>query len=117
MGERPDSSAGGVDHSGRIDGITQWDVCVDGIFIKQISIPKDILIPQHTHTYDHHSMLAKGRVMVWRDDENMGVFDAPMPIFIRAGVRHTFLAMEDALIYCIHNLHGKEDVEILAQET
>ena len=104
---------------GRDIGITQWDVSVDGIFIKQIHIQHEgTLLPQHVHTYDHHSMLAKGSVVVYVGDENIGVFHAPTPIFIRKGVRHSFVSLEeDVIIYCIHNLHGQDEVDMIAEHT
>jgi len=84
----------------------EWEhVSVDGIFIKQMYL-KDAgtLIPQHSHVYDHTSMLAKGRVRLWADNELKGEFEAPCPLFIKAKVKHTFLSLEpDTLIYCIHN--------------
>ncbi len=100
-------------------GIEQSNVSVDGIFIKQIHIPHEgTLVPQHVHTYDHHSMLARGSVIVFVGDENMGVFKAPTPIFIKKGIQHSFLTREDdTLIYCIHNLHGQEEVDIIAEGT
>jgi hypothetical protein len=100
-------------------GITQWNVSVDGIFIKQIHIPHEgTLLPQHVHTYDHHSMLAKGSVVVFVGDENIGNFHAPTPIFIRKGVQHSFVSLEeDVIIYCIHNLHGQDEVDLIAEHT
>jgi mannose-6-phosphate isomerase-like protein (cupin superfamily) len=108
-----------LDTGGRDSGITQWNVAVDGIFIKQIQIPhQGTLLPQHTHTYDHHSMLAKGSVTVFVGDENLGEFVAPTPIFIRKGVRHSFISLEDdVIIYCIHNLHGQDEVDLIAEHT
>lgn len=116
MGETGQSDSR-LGDGGRDDGITQWDVCVDGIFIKQIHIPHEgTLVPQHVHTFDHHSMLAKGSLMVFVGDENIGVFTAPSPIFIRRGVQHSFLSMEkDVILYCIHNLHGEDAVDIIAE--
>jgi len=77
---------------------------VDGVFIKQMYL-KDAgtIIPQHSHAYDHTSMLARGRIRAWAGDELMGDFEAPQPIFIKARVKHTFLSLEpETLIYCIH---------------
>lgn len=95
----------------------EWQVSVDGVFIKQIFLAKKgHTVPQHVHTYDHHSMLATGAVRVWVDGQYEGEFHAPRPILIRAGKQHTFLALEDkTTLYCIHNLHGKEAVELLAE--
>lgn len=94
----------------------EWTT-VDRVFIKQMLIAKaGSFVPQHAHKYDHTSMLATGAVRVWRD----GVFDgdrqAPEPIFIAAGVKHTFQALEDnTLIFCIHNAM-RPDVAAVLEE-
>lgn len=83
-----------------------WEhVSVDGIFIKQMYL-KDAgtLVPQHSHVYDHTSMLAMGKIEAWAGNEYLGEFTAPAPLFIKAKVKHTFLSLvPDTLIYCIHN--------------
>ncbi len=77
----------------------------DGIEVLQMVIPvAKTFVPQHTHTYDHLSMLAKGSVVVWAGDVTLGVFRAPAGITIRAGVKHLFQSLEDdTVIYCVHN--------------
>lgn len=95
-----------------------WQVCVDGIFIKQMRLAEPgWFIVQHKHAYDHHSMLAHGSLRVWIEGEHLGDFDAPHPILIRAGVQHRMMALApETVLYCIHNLHGEDAVEILAGE-
>ena len=95
--------------------LKKWEiVTVDGVFIKQMAMPlKGIFVAQHSHTYDHVSMLATGSVKVYANDEELGVFTAPCAITIKAGVKHTIESLEpNTVIYCIHNLHGRDDVEI-----
>lgn len=86
----------------------------DGIAIKQMYIPeRGIRVPQHSHTYDHTSMLARGKVALYANGVYGGVFRAPCGILIKAGVMHEFMALEDeTIIYCIHNVsrHGKIEV-------
>ena len=88
---------------------------VDGVFIKSMGLPKaGIVVPQHSHVYAHLSMLARGSVRVWCDDELLGDFIAPRGIHIKAGAKHTFVSLEpDTLIYCIHNVSRTGEVEIL----
>lgn len=89
----------------------------DGVFVKQMLIPRaGTIIPQHSHAYEHLSMLALGSVRVWKD----GVFDreytAPEGILIPANVKHTFQSLEDAtIIFCIHNVARSEHVEISSE--
>ncbi len=88
-----------------------------GLFVKQMSMPfTGTLVPQHSHAYDHVSMLALGSVRVWADNILVGDFTAPKPITIKAGVKHTFMSLEDdTLIYCIHRLDENNEVPILEE--
>lgn len=89
----------------------------DGLFIKQMYVAKaGTLIPQHSHAWDHTSMLARGSVRVWVGGVIKGEHVAPTGIFIEAGVKHLFQTLEDeTIVYCIHNLHGEDAVRVLAE--
>jgi quercetin dioxygenase-like cupin family protein len=86
----------------------------DGIFIKQITVPKAMtLVPQHSHTYDHTSMIAVGSFRVWKNGELLGDVTAPTGLMIEAGAKHAFLSLTDgATIYCIHNISRTGEMEI-----
>lgn len=90
---------------------------VDDIFIKSMEIQhKHMVVPQHSHKYDHVSMLALGTVRLWKDGVLMGDYKAPQGILIKAGCKHTFQSLEDnTIIYCIHRLHDTDEVEILEE--
>ena len=96
-----------------------WQVCVDGIFIKQMSLTKaGHIVPQHVHKYDHHTMLAHGAVRVWTDKAYSVDYEAPAPILIRAGHAHVFMALaDDTVLYCIHNVADRDGVELLSENT
>lgn len=85
----------------------------DGVVVKQMVIPKSgTIVPQHSHPYDHLSMLAKGRVKAWAGTEYLGEHEAPHGFNIAAGVKHTFLSLEDdTILYCVHNLSRKGVIE------
>lgn len=80
----------------------------DGVFVKQMFIPDALtIVPQHSHAYDHLSLLATGAVRAWADGELIGDQMAPYPFHIKAGVKHTFQSLvPGTTIYCIHRLHG-----------
>jgi quercetin dioxygenase-like cupin family protein len=78
----------------------------DEVFVKHLAANKGEVINQHRHVYDHTSMLAVGKMRVWRDHMLLGDFTAPTGIFIKADHFHAMLALEDSLLYCIHNTHG-----------
>ena len=86
----------------------------DDIFVKQMMLDEaGMLVPQHAHRYDHTSMLAVGRIHAWADQQDLGEFKAPAAIFIKKGVKHTFLSLEDnVVIYCIHNVSRSGEIEI-----
>ena len=73
----------------------------DGLYAKQMMIPKGYMAGTHAHNYSHLSILAKGRVIV-RTDEYNKEYQAPACIEIKAGVLHTIEALEDAYWFCIH---------------
>jgi quercetin dioxygenase-like cupin family protein len=89
----------------------------DDVFIKQMVVPdRGTVVPQHSHEYDHTSMLAKGSVKVWGDGKYLGVFVSPAGIEIKAGVKHSFLTLEDdTIIYCIHNVSRSGGIEMLEE--
>jgi len=96
--------------------VVEW-VEADGLFIKQLFIAKEgTIIPQHAHVFDHVSLVAVGAIRVWKDDVLAGDVVAPTPVFIAAGVKHKFMALEpNTLIFCCHNLKGEAAVKILAE--
>ena len=73
----------------------------DGLYAKQMLIPKGFIAGTHAHTYSHFSILAKGRVIL-RTDEYNQEYAAPACIEIKAGVHHMIEALEDSAWFCIH---------------
>ena len=86
----------------------------DGIHVKQMVLPKKgMVVPQHSHRYDHTTMLAHGSVHIFAGDEDLGYRKAPCPIFIHKGVKHLFLSLEDnTVLYCIHNIRRSGAIEV-----
>lgn len=74
----------------------------DGLYAKEMRLPKDHYAESHRHTYDHLSILAEGVVTVEIDGEDGVVLTAPACINIKAGVVHKITAFADAVWYCIH---------------
>jgi quercetin dioxygenase-like cupin family protein len=84
------------------------------LFIKTMSIAEvGSIIPQHSHKYDHVSLLAVGSVRVQANGDMLGDYHAPVGILIRSGVKHTFLTLTPGVVIaCIHALHGTAGIEI-----
>lgn len=65
----------------------------------------------HSHEFDHLSLLSSGKVMSIVDGKE-SVFEAPMMIFIKKGIQHEFVALEDnTVLYCVHALRNGDKVE------
>jgi len=73
----------------------------DGLYAKQMTIPKGFTAGQHAHAFSHLSILAKGKVIVKTDNAEQ-VYDAPACIEIKKQVNHMITALEDAVWFCIH---------------
>lgn len=79
----------------------------DGLYAKQMDIPKGFMAVQHKHTYDHLSILAKGKVIVMYD-EGHDVFEAPACINIKKDINHAIKALEDSTWFCVHHTFEKD---------
>lgn len=73
----------------------------DGLYAKQMVIPKGYAVGQHQHEFSHLSILAKGKVLV-KTDENEQIFEAPACIEIKKGINHAIIALENSTWFCIH---------------
>lgn len=73
----------------------------DGMYAKQMHLPKGYKALSHKHTYSHLSILAKGKVIV-TTDYTQEIYDAPACINIQAGMNHEILALEDVTWFCVH---------------
>jgi quercetin dioxygenase-like cupin family protein len=74
----------------------------DGLYAKELVLPQGTFAVQHKHTYDHLSILAKGKVQVLFEGERSKVFEAPACINIVKGINHSIMALEDSVWYCVH---------------
>ena len=73
----------------------------DGLYAKQMTIPKGFMAGKHLHDYSHLSILAKGKVIVRTDDGEVE-YVAPACIEIKSNTYHTLEALEDCSWFCIH---------------
>ena len=80
----------------------------DDMWIRTYTLEKaGYIVPQHAHEHDHITLLSQGSIEAWKDNEHMGVFQAPAMIVIPAGSKHRFRALTDnVFLSCLHNLRG-----------
>lgn len=94
----------------------------DGLYIKQIAVPKKgTILGQHAHQLSHISLLASGSVRLRRGHWTAAVvedgeeYHAPTGIPIPAGELHSFETLTDGVVlYCVHSLASGEALRILA---
>lgn len=99
-----------------MESLQDWRT-LDGMFIKMFPLMRaGDLIPQHSHVWDHSTLLARGRLILWGKGKPIREYSAPAIIFIPAGVGHEFQIMEDdTLVFCLHNLAHGDVPAILAE--
>ena len=86
---------------------------VSNVWIKQVHFVKagDIAL-SHSHTFDHQTLLAHGRIEVYVDDCSVRTFQAPAIIVVKGHTNHCLRALsDDTVVYCIHALRSSERVE------
>jgi hypothetical protein len=86
--------------------------CVSNVFIKQMRFLKAGDTEQgHAHNFDHVTLLSVGSLRLNALGKSTD-FKAPHHIFIKAGVVHELVALEDnTLAHCIHALRDGSRVE------
>lgn len=73
----------------------------DGLYAKEMTLPKGYMATSHKHNYSHLSILAQGEVHV-RVDGVVSHHVAPACIEIKANAEHEILALQDVIWFCIH---------------
>jgi quercetin dioxygenase-like cupin family protein len=73
----------------------------DGLYAKEMIMPKGHIAYSHKHPYSHLSILAKGRVILKTEAYNKE-YVAPACINIEANTYHQIESLEDCVWFCIH---------------
>ena len=86
--------------------------CVSNVFIRQMHFLNAGDKEQgHSHCFDHVTLLSAGKLQINALGKSTE-FVAPHHIFIKAGVVHELIALEDNTVaHCIHALRDGERVE------
>lgn len=70
----------------------------------------------HAHTFDHITLLARGRVLM-KHDKGEQEFSAPHLIVTPKGVVHQFVALEPHTVFCCVHALRAEDGDIIPPST
>ncbi len=88
--------------------------CVANLFVRQMHFAAaGDMEMGHAHSFDHMTLLAKGKLKVRINDEETE-FTAPQMIFIKANLQHELTASADNTVaYCVHALRDNSTGDIL----
>lgn len=94
------------------------DAKIGDTFIRRIIVKSaNSYVPQHSHSYDHVTVLGTGAVELWEGSFFKGKVVAPAEILIKANVLHSFKTLEDnTTLFCIHK-NGGSVPEILEENS
>lgn len=73
----------------------------NGVYARELFIPKNVIIVGKIHKYQNLNMLVKGRLMVSIDD-NITEVNAPFVVVSPAGTKRIVYAIEDSIWITIH---------------
>jgi hypothetical protein len=109
----------------KLDGVFfgDNDVCPlthtfsDGIYVREIFIPKGIVLTGKIHLHDHPNFLMKGKVEVFTEFGGLEVLEAPLSMISKAGTKRVVKALEDCVWVTVHkNETNTRDLAILEKE-
>ena len=81
------------------------------VYAKETFIPADKWLVQHSHKFDHLSILAQGSVELIVDGKT-SVIHAPACLTIEAGKHHGVKSLTDVVWYCIHATACADETEV-----
>lgn len=85
----------------------------DGIYMRQMTIPKGVALVGKIHKYAHPSILAKGKIEIFTEDGGVEVLEAPMSIISKEGTKRVGNALEETVWITVH--HNPKNITDLKQ--
>lgn len=83
----------------------------NGLYAREITIPKDVTLTGLIHKTEHLCVLAKGEIAVWTD-EGMKRIKAPYVVHSLPGIKRAIHALEESVwINFHHNPTNEKDLE------
>lgn len=73
----------------------------DGVYAREIFLPKDSMVVGKIHRHDHLNFISKGRVTVYTKD-GLRTYQAPCTMVSTAGTKRAVYAHEDTVWTTIH---------------
>jgi quercetin dioxygenase-like cupin family protein len=93
------------------DGVTVEHTFCEGVYCKTTRIPANTALEQHTHPFDHISILSSGEVFVVVGNKTAR-YSSPEVIVIKANKAHTVIAVSDVVWCCIHRTDETDPAKV-----
>ncbi len=84
----------------------------NGIYAREMKMPKGIVLTGAIHKYDHICVLNIGKICVVDEFEGSRILEAPCTFVSKAGVKRAFEALEDSVFTTFHKCIETEESKI-----
>ncbi len=86
----------------------------DGIYVREIFIPKGIVLTGKIHLHDHPNFLMKGKVEVFTEFGGLEVLEGPLSMISKAGTKRVVKTLSDTVWITVHkNENNTQDLKEL----
>lgn len=82
-----------------------------GIYMRQIFIPKGMVIVGKIHRHDHPNVLVQGDVTVFTEHDGVERIKAPHAMISKAGTKRALVTHEDTTWITFHNVGDERDLK------
>lgn len=85
-------------------------IFAEGLYARQIRIPKGVMLTGRVHKKEHLNFLSLGDITVWTEDGVLRL-QAPYVLVSRPGTKRIGYAWSEAVWTTVHAWHGSHDIE------
>jgi len=90
----------------------------DGMYVREIFIPKGMMIVGKIHKHSHPNFLLSGEVSVFTEQDGIKKLKGPLSMISSAGTKRVVYAHEDSVWITVHlNLTDTQDLKEIEEET
>ncbi|MCE5185019.1 MAG: hypothetical protein LLF76_02715 [Planctomycetaceae bacterium] len=87
----------------------------DGQYVREIFIPKGMVLVGKIHRFSHANFLMRGKVIVVTEEGGRELIEAPRVMVSPAGTKRALVTLEDTVWVTVHNTQ-QQDLEEIEKE-
>lgn len=88
----------------------------EGLYVREILVPKGILGTGRIHKHQHHNMIISGKILVITEERGREILEAPLVMISSAGTKRGVFALEDTVWVTVHlNPTNTQDIDELEE--